>query len=296
VSRLGFILPRPDVCSDRRAVLEVAQSAEEHGYAYARLFDHVVGADPSRHDLDGPYTVDDPFYEPFVTGAFLAGATRLGLVTGVLVLPQRQAVLVAKQAAELDRLLGGDLRLGVGLGWNQPEYSALGSEFKGRAARLEEQIALLRDLWSKRSVTFPGRWHQVDGVGLNPLPVRRRVPLWIGCGDAPSSLDRVARLADGWLPSPFLSPEAIRGGWNEIRRLAEKHGRDPALIGLEGRLDCPTPSTKTGDAASFWWSLGVTHLTVKTVDPPAGGFATRVADPSYHVACLANAARQLRAG
>src|SRR6185437_12094649 len=199
--RLGAIFPQTEIGNDPIAVRDYAEAVEAMGYQHILAYDHVLGANTaSRPDWSGPYTSETSFHEIFVLFGYLAAVTRrVELVTGVVVLPQRQTALVAKQAAEVDVLSGGRLRLGVGVGWNDVEYQALGESFSDRGARIVEQVTVLRELWTKPIVHFEGRSHRIDGAGLNPLPIQRPIPIWMGGWDE-RVLRRVGRLADGWFP------------------------------------------------------------------------------------------------
>jgi probable F420-dependent oxidoreductase len=264
--QLGVVFPQTEIGPDPGAVRAFAQAAEEIGYAHMLAYDHVLGADTSsRSDWPGPYTSEHQFHELFVLFGYLAGiAPSLELVAGVLVLPQRQTALVAKQAAEVDLLTGGRLRLGVGLGWNYVEFEALGEEFRNRGRRAEEQIEVLRRLWTEPVVDFEGRWHRIPAAGISPLPVQRPIPIWIG-GSAEAAIRRAARIADGFFPQ-----RPLEAGWPEtmerFRAWAEEAGRDPGSIGVEQRIDV---STGTPDdwraAADEWRSLGATHLSLVTM-------------------------------
>ncbi|MDE2969186.1 MAG: LLM class F420-dependent oxidoreductase, partial [Chloroflexota bacterium] len=185
--KLGVIFPQTEIGNDPGAIREFVQAAEELGYEHILAYDHVLGADPAKHpNWGGAYTMDSAFHEPFVLFGYLASVTStIKLTTGIIILPQRQTALVAKQAAEVDVLSNGRLRLGVGLGWNRVEYEALGQDFHNRGRRVEEQIALMRRLWTEESVDFDGKWHTVDGAGINPMPVQRPIPIWMGGGAEP---------------------------------------------------------------------------------------------------------------
>src|SRR5882672_3039514 len=194
--KYGVVFPQTEFGNDVQAIKDYAQAAEGLGYDYLLVYDHVLGAHPGREPkLTGPYTHEHPFHEPMVLFGFLAGVTkRLQLTTGILILPQRQTVLVAKQAAEVDRLSGGRLRLGVGLGWNYVEYEALGEDFHTRGRRIAEQVEVMRRLWTEPLVTFEGKWHRIDRAGIRPLPVQQPIPVWMG-GSAEPVIQRTARIA-----------------------------------------------------------------------------------------------------
>ncbi len=214
--------------------MEFARAVEECGFSFMMPYDHVIGADVStRPDWRGPYTSETPFHEVFVLFGFLAAHTNLELVSGVLILPQRQTVLVAKQAAEVDVLTRGKFRLGVGIGWNDVEYQALGLEFRNRARRYEEQIEVLRLLWTHDVVTFTGRYHEIDAAGILPRPVQQPIPIWMGGGATPAVLDRIGRLADGWIANAGLSAN-LDERVLAIREAAARAGRDPDAIGIQG--------------------------------------------------------------
>jgi probable F420-dependent oxidoreductase len=263
--RTGVVFPQAEIGDDPGLCRDFAQTAEGLGYTHLLVFDHVLGASRvHRPDRCMPYDSDDLFHEPFVLFGYLAGLTQgIELVTGVLVLPQRQTALVAKQAAEVDVLSGGRLRLGVGVGWNDVEYQALGEDFHDRGRRIEEQVALLRALWTEPVVDFEGRWHRVSHAGVNPLPAQRPVPVWFG-GQAEPVLRRVGRLGDGWFPQMLPDGQA-REMLGRIRRHAVDAGRDPAEIGIEPRVE-----VRYGDPASWpaliegWRGLGATHIAVST--------------------------------
>ena len=204
---IGVNLPMTEIGADVGAIRDFAQAAEDLGYTSIRILDHVLGADPEHHpEVEHfPYTHKSVIHEPLTLMSYLAAITKkIHLVTGIIILPQRQTVLVAKQAAEVDVLSGGRLRFGIGLGWNPVEYEALGEDFHNRGRRCEEQIEVLRALWTQEVVSFSGRWHQISHAGLNPLPVQRPIPLWIGAGwsrdpiPVDAALRRIGRLADGW--------------------------------------------------------------------------------------------------
>ena len=264
--RLGVIFPQTEIGADPVAVRDYAQAAESLGYDHLVAFDHVLGADASkRTDWNRPYRHTDMFHEPFVLFGYLAGVTRtIQLTTGILILPQRQTALVAKQAAAVDVLTGGRLRLGVGIGWNEVEYEALDQNFHNRGRRSEEQIELLRALWTREVVDFHGRYHHVSHAGINPLPVQRPIPIWFG-GGAPEVVERIGRLGDGWFPH-FQPDDKGQERIATMRKFATAAGRNPDDIGIEVRI-----SITAGDAdawhraAAAWNEAGATHLSVNTM-------------------------------
>ena len=263
---LGVVFPQTEIGADPGGIREFAQAVEEMGFHHLLAYDHVLGADPSHYKgWSGTYYHEDMFHEPLVTFGFLAGiARKLEFFTGIIILPQRQTALVAKQAAQVDILNGGRLRLGIGIGWNWVEYEALGQDFHTRGRRIAEQVDLLRALWTRDVVTFEGRWDKVVAAGLNPLPIQRPIPIWMG-GRAEQVLKRVGRLADGWYPT--LPPnDDTKKLWEEIQEYARDAGRDPATIGLEGsvrtREGTPNNWARTAQA---WKNMGATHVSVNTM-------------------------------
>ncbi len=219
---------------------------------------------PCTTDWDGPYDVDTTFHEPFVMFGYLAGATTaLEFVTGIIIVPQRQTALVAKQAAEVDLLTQGRFRLGVGIGWNAVEYDALGEDFENRGARSEEQIELLRRLWTERSVTFEGRFDSVTGAGLAPLPVQRPIPVWIGTA-ATKGFERAGRMADGWFPMMGPGPE-LDAARAIVDKAAVAAGRDPAAIGMEGRINTAIDPDAAAAELAAWAEAGASHVSVNTM-------------------------------
>ena len=265
---IGAIFPQIEAPSDPGAVREYTQAVEQMGYDHLAIYDHVLGADTaSRPEWKGPYTSKDPFHEPFVVFGFMAGvSSRLEFVTEVIILPQRQTARVAKQAAEGDVLTCGRLRLGVGLGWNAVEFEALNEDFHTRGARLEEQIAVMKALWTSPVITYEGRWHHIVEAGINPLPVQRPIPLWMGGGrDSEVALRRIARLGDGWFPQVPPDAQAAAAIAN-LRRYAQEAGRDPSAIGIEGRINAlDGPPDVMVERAKAWERLGATHLAVNTM-------------------------------
>ena len=276
--RIGVTFPQREtgIGTDVRAIREFAQAAESMGYSHLRTGDHVLGANiASRPGWRGPYGHTDLWHEPFVLFGYLAGITEtLELVTSVVILPQRQAALVAKQAAEVDVLSGGRLRLGIGVGWNDVEYQALGQDFHSRGRRSEEQIDVMRALWTKELVTFKGRWHTITDAGLNPMPVQRPIPVWIGGGPgsvgnrsadvADRVLRRTARIADGWFPSVGLR-DGVGEYIDRLREYARQEGRDPSEVGVEGSVSLADGRPEEWvEQVTAWKELGATHLSVST--------------------------------
>ncbi|GAA2534632.1 LLM class F420-dependent oxidoreductase [Mycolicibacterium diernhoferi] len=263
--RIGVVFPQTELGGDPGAVRAYGQRVQDLGFTHVLAYDHVVGADPAVHTgWAGPYDVHTTFHEPLVMFGYLAAiTTTLELVTGVLILPQRQTALVAKQAAEVDLLSAGRLRLGVGIGWNAVEYEALGEDFGNRGARSAEQISVLRRLWSEPSVTIEGRYHRVTGAGLAPLPVQRPIPVWIGSASDPG-YRRAGRLADGWFPmmAPGPALDHARGVVDDAARAA---GRDPATIGMEGRVSWRGDDDATRRDIAAWAQAGATHLSISTM-------------------------------
>ncbi len=264
--QLGAIFPQTEIGADPVAVRDFAQAAEGLGYKHLLVFDHVLGADASKREgWERPYSSVDMFHEPFVLFGYLGALTeKLEFVTGVLILGQRQTALVAKQAAEVDVLTGGRLRLGIGIGWNDVEYEALGERFSNRGRRSEEQIELMRRLWTNETVDFHGRYHNVTHAGINPLPVQQPIPIWVG-GGAPQVVKRIGRMADGWFPQFQPDSEgAERIG--EMREYAREAGRDPSAIGIEGRIGMATDGQDHWQKlAEAWAEVGATHLSVNTM-------------------------------
>ena len=279
--QLGVVFPQTEIGADPGGVRAYAQAVEGLGFEHLLVYDHVLGAYPEgrRPDWRGAYTHQDMFHEPFVLFGYLAAiTTRLELVTGIIILPQRQTALVAKQTAEVDVLAEGRLRLGIGIGWNDVEYEALNESFRNRGRRCEEQIAVLRALWTQELVTYEGRWHTIRNAGLNPLPVQRPIPLWFGGGAEPV-LRRIARLGDGWFPQ--LQPDDTgRATVARLRALARAAGRDPGEIGIEPRLSVAQGNEDSWRAElAAWQDIGITHLSLNTM----GGGLRSVDD---HLAAL----------
>jgi probable F420-dependent oxidoreductase len=261
------VFPQTESGVDPIAIRDYAQAVEGMGYNHIVAYDHVLGASTeTRPDWSGPYTSETLFHEPLVLYGYLAGLTKtLELVTGILILPQRQTALVAKQAAEVDLLSGGRLRLGIGVGWNEVEYQGLNENFADRGVRSEEQIAVLRALWAEPVITLEGRWHTIDHAGLKPLPPRRTIPIWIG-GYSEATLRRIARIGDGWFP--WIPPnEETRATIERLHAYARAAGREPSAIGLEPQLSVArVPEAEWRTYAEGWQKLGATHLCVNTMN------------------------------
>jgi len=284
--RIGVVFPQTELGGDVGAVRAYGEGVQELGFTHVVAYDHVVGADPDVHrGWRGPYDVSTTFHEPFVLFGYLAAVTALELVTGIIILPQRQTALAAKQAAEVDLLTHGHFRLGVGIGWNAVEYEALGKDFSNRGERLEEQVALLRRLWTEPSVTHDGVHERVTGAGLAPLPVQRSIPVWFGAV-AERALRRVGRLADGWFPQVPPGPK-LDEARAVVRGAAVEAGRDPDGLGMEGRISWDEGDVdKLVRQAGRWRDADATHLAVNTM---GAGFGS-VED---HLAALAKAADAL---
>jgi probable F420-dependent oxidoreductase len=252
--RLNAFFPTRDIGSDPAKIRDWAQAAEDLGYAGIEVADHVFGA-TARDGWTPLYNETDPFHETFVALGFLAAVTRtIRLSSGVLILPQRQTGLVAKQAAEVDILCGGRLRLGVGVGWNFVEYQALGMDWSSRGARQAEQIEVLRRLWTEDVVSFRGRFHDLKEVSIIPAPIQRPIPIWLG-GSSDAAVKRAARLGDGWMP--IMPPDEAAPKLAALRQHLEAFGRDPAKFGIEGwlRMQAADPA-RWAAAADGWRRLG----------------------------------------
>lgn len=285
--RIGVVFPQTEIGNDPIAIRDYAQAVEAIGYSHILIYDHVIGASTAvRPNWRGPYTSDTPFHEVFVLFGYFAAITRqVELVTGVLILPQRQTALVAKQAAEVDVLSGGRMRLGVGIGWNEVEYQVLNENFRNRARRSEEQITVLRALWSAPVIDFQGRWHTIEAAGINPLPVRRSIPIWIG-GSVEATLQRTARLGDGWFPQRGPDDTA-RGMVERLRQYTLEAGRPVESVGIEARLSiAQVPESGWVQYVEGWRALGATHLCVNTM---GAGFTS----PQQHIDALRRAAAAL---
>jgi probable F420-dependent oxidoreductase len=262
--RIGAIYPHFEFGSDPAAIRDYAQTAEGLGFSHIGADDHIIGPNPERPDgWSGWVTYHTPFFEPFVLFSFMAAVTqRIEFSTCVLLLPQRQTTLVAKQAAGVDLLCGGRLRLGVGIGWNEIEYISLGEDFHNRGRRVEEQIELLRRLWTEEHVDFHGRWHTIPDAGINPLPQQRPIPLWFG-GQSEPVIRRAARVADGWMPLFPLPGQAVPG-LDLLNRCLAEAGRSRANFGLEARVNYADGAQAWERLLPAWHALGATHISLVT--------------------------------
>ena len=285
---LGAIFPQTEIGTDLGAIRAFTQAVETLGYNQIFIADHVLGADTAFHSHPSlaRYSYQSCVHEPLTLLAYMAAVTsRITLSTGILILPQRQTALVAKQAAEVDVLSGGRMRLGVGVGWNAVEYEALGQDFHTRGQRSAEQIAVMRALWTQEVVDFHGKWHHITHAGLNPLPVQRPIPIWLGVGSSLTqrppdvALRRVARLADGWCPNIPTNEEGL-AIVARVHQYAEEAGRDPATLPLEGRvrLGGNTPEDWARQVQA-WKRLGATHL---IAEARGGGLVF----PDDHIAAI----------
>jgi len=264
--KIGVVFPQTEIGPDAGGVRAYTQAVEQMGYTHVLAYDHVIGANlANRPDWKGPYSLETAFHEPFVLFSFMAGMTeKLEFATGIVILPQRQTVLVAKQAAALDVLSDGRFRMGIGIGWNEVEYESLGAEFTDRGARSEEQIALMRALWTKDSVNFEGKWHTVPDAGINPLPIQQPIPIWLG-GGADIVVKRIARIADGWMP--MWQPD--EAGLEELDKLyayATEAGRDGSDIGIDGRVTADLASEDSwSDDVKSWSGIKADYIDINTM-------------------------------
>jgi probable F420-dependent oxidoreductase len=266
--KYGVVFPQLEIGNDPLVIRDYVQGIEGLGFDYLLAYDHVIGANPNRPGgWSGRYNLYDAFHEPLILFSYLAAITqKLEFVTGILILSQRPAVLVAKQAAQLDVLSGGRLRLGVAIGWNKLEYDSLGYDFRNRAKRLEEQVTVMRALWQNESVTFHGEYHHIDNAGINPLPVQRPIPIWFGGGTKDVILRRMAQLADGWIANATSVADG-QGIVSRIKHFLAEAGRHPRDFGIDMRLNVRTlPQTEWENYLLGWRDLGATHMGINTMD------------------------------
>lgn len=261
--KFGVVFPQTEIGTNPDDIGAFALAVEKAGYNHILTYDHVLGADTTnRPDWRGVYSSVDMFHEPFVLFSYLAAiCRRIEFVTGILILPQRQTALVAKQAACLDIFSQGRLRLGVGIGWNAVEYEALGENFRNRGRRSAEQIEVLRQLWAEPTITYEGQWHKITEAGLNPLPSNRTIPIWLG-GVAPQVVSRVARLGDGWFP--FYNPN-LKAQIHNMQAQARACNRDPQTIGIECVLRANQSRQDAIKQINHCKDIGVTHISVVTM-------------------------------
>ncbi|MBN1667705.1 MAG: LLM class F420-dependent oxidoreductase [Anaerolineales bacterium] len=288
--QIGVTFPQTEFGNDPAAIRDYAQTVEGLGYTHVLAYDHVLGANPERPEgFNGPYTYLTHFHEPFLLFSYMAAVTeKLGFITGILILPQRQTALVAKQAAQLDLLCGGRFRLGIGTGWNKVEYTALNQDFHNRGRRSEEQIEVLRLLWTQELVTYAGQWHHIPDAGLRPLPVQRPIPIWLG-GHAEPVLQRIARLGNGWLPN-YRQAEDAQASLEKLDQYLAEAGRNRAEIGLEPRLVYGDGNpARWAKILQGWREAGATHLSINTM-------GSSFQNPGEHIAALERFAKETGVG
>ncbi len=264
--RVGVVFPQTESGTDPGFIREYTQAAEELGYRHILAYDHVLGAGlRDRPNWSGPYSEHDVFHEPFVLFGYMAAvADNLEFVTGVIISPQRQTVLLAKQAASLDVLNKGRFRLGIGVGWNEIEYIGLNENFRNRGKREEEQIDLMRKLWMNQTIDYQGQYHQIPDAGINPLPVQRPIPIWLG-GKSDVAYRRAARLADGFMPQFPPDDEGIEIV-ERIRQYVRDEGRDPLEFGMEARVSLMDKSPDVWQQEfEGWRKLKASHISVNTM-------------------------------
>ena len=264
---IGASLPVSDIGTGRPVLREYGQTIEGLGFDYIITGDHVMGANPARPNPSGVRvgTNETAVHDPFVVLSFLAGCTtQLGFASGIVIMPQRQTVLVAKQAAGLDLLCDGRFRLGVGVGWNEIEYEGLNENFRNRGRRSEEQVEVMRALWAEPHVKFKGRYHNIDDSGINPRPASGHIPIWWG-GHADVILERVARIGDGWMPLAYSAGDKALAKFEHLRKLTREAGRDPAAVGIEVWISLGTGTPEDWRREfTFWKNAGVSHIAAHT--------------------------------
>ena len=267
--KIGAVFPQTEIGNDPDGINQYVTAVESMGYDHILIYDHVLGASTAnRPNWKGAYRLEDSFHEVMVLFGYISAiTTKIELATGILVLPQRDTALVAKQAAELDILSNGRLRLGVGIGWNDVEFEALNSEFTNRGARIEEQVSLLRELWTNELVTFKGKWHDLDDMGISPLPPQSPIPIWFG-GAANAVMQRIGKMGDGWIypgysPFPDIQSKTML---DSIKNSANQANRSISQIGIEKILsESEKPKEGWSDAGSLWMEYGATHLSINTM-------------------------------
>jgi probable F420-dependent oxidoreductase len=267
--KVGIHFPQAEIGSDPAVIKDFVQTAEDLGYSHANVPDHVIQTRTARGPLplSERYTTSYPHHETMTMMAYIAGVTTtFGLKSAIIILPQRPAVLAAKQAAQVDVLSGGRMEMGIGIGWNDPEYEALDMNFKNRARRMEEQMEVMRLLWTEEHVTYSGEFHTINDAGLAPMPIQRPIPIWIGA-IAEAAVERAGRLADGWQVIAMDQPgETTEAKFELFRQAAKDAGRDPASLMIEATVfaadDTPDDWAKS---ASAWADMGATQLVFRTV-------------------------------
>jgi probable F420-dependent oxidoreductase len=285
--KIGVVFPQTEFGNDPVAIRDYAQTAEALGYTHVLAYDHILGANPNRPGgWRGPYTYQTPFHEPFVLFGFMAGATQtIAFVTGIIILPQRETAVVAKQAATLDVLSNGRFRLGIGIGWNEVEYIALNQNFKTRGKRIEEQVEVLNLLWQQELITYQGRWHNIPDAGLNPLPVQRPIPIWFG-GHADAVLRRIAQGGAGWLPN-YRDAAQAKPEIEKLAGLLAENGRSLTDIGIEFRQSYGDGNPHTWQKTiAAWQNVGATHMSLNTMGL---GFNT----PQQHLHAITHFAQHI---
>jgi probable F420-dependent oxidoreductase len=264
--KIGVALPQTQIGTDAAVLRDFAQTAENIGYDHLAVYDHVVGVNPaSRPDWKGAYTSQNAFHDPFALFGYLAGQTkRITLTTHILILPQRQTALVARQAASVDVLSGGRLRLGIGIGWNPVEFTTLGEDFRNRGRRSDEQIRILKALWSQPHVKLSGHWHKLPDVGLNPLPIQRPIPIWLG-GHHENVLQRIAEMGDGWIILAHRADDKAAKAIVRLRQLVREADRPEASVGIDAWVSMGSSGpTQWREEIAQWRQLGITHVTLNT--------------------------------
>jgi probable F420-dependent oxidoreductase len=281
--QIGAVFPHLEIGNDPVVIRDWAQTAEGLGYSHILAYDHVIGAVHADRDppLWGPYTESSAFHEPLVLfGYFAACTVRIGLATGILILPQRQTVLVAKQAAEIDILSGGRLRLGIGTGWNYVEYESLNEDFGNRGRRQVEQVELLRKLWSEPVVDYAGRWHRVDRAGLKPLP-GRRIPIWFG-GFNDVAFKRAAEIGDG-----FIFGGSQADGLAAMRKLQgflDASNREAGSFGVEALLNYQAGRANWRSEIEQWRQAGAGLVSMRGMS--LRGMGEGMPTPQAHIDAL----------
>ena len=276
---IGVVFPQYEIGNDPVVIKDYIQAVEALGYGHIMTYEHVLGANADSSSVSSLYMHRHTFHEPFVLLGFLAGVTsKIKLMTGIVILPQRQTALVAKQAAQVDVLSNGRFRLGIGLGSNLFEYEAMGENFHNRGLRVEEQVDVMRKLWTNEVVTYRGKWHTITDAGINPLPVQRPIPIWFG-GMADPVLRRVARLGNGWFPNG-KPDEKMEGLVNQLEVYTQKEGRSLSDISIDARVSIIGQSLKEIESEILSWkSKGASGISINTLD-------ANLKSPNDHIKAL----------